>query len=241
MASARELILAESNDNNKVGTIESILAGVGSGLLAIPKGFFSLGATLLDLGVDEGRAAKVEQYFDDLTTLDEKAEATVAGQITEALVNIGIPATAGFRIGSKIAVDAMKAANTGKYFKPTKEVKKLADEVLRLNTKGKTNRFIGGALGGGVGEATFVGDVEKIGTFGDLIGGPTEIERETDDPLTDLLNRVKFGTEGALFTGIIGGTGKVIRRLTDRNKNIADSNDKIDRFIDGPIDRQIDR
>ena len=66
MASARELILAESNDNNKVGTIESILAGVGSGLLAIPKGFFSLGATLLDLGVDEGRAAKVEQFFDDL-------------------------------------------------------------------------------------------------------------------------------------------------------------------------------
>ena len=66
MASARELILAESNDNNKVGTIESILAGVGSGLLAIPKGFFSLGATLLDLGVDEGRAAKVEQFFDGL-------------------------------------------------------------------------------------------------------------------------------------------------------------------------------
>ena len=232
MASARELILAESNDNNKVGTIESILAGVGSGLLAIPKGFFSLGATLLDLGVDQNRAARVEAFFDDLTTLDEKAEATVAGQITEALVNIGIPATAGFRVGSKIAVDAMKAAKTGKYFKPSGQVKKLADDVLELNTKGKTNRFIGGALGGGVGEAAFVGDVEQIGTFGDLIGGPTEIDRESDDPLQDLLNRVKFGTEGALFTGVIAGTGKVIRRLTDRNKNIADSNDKIDRFID---------
>ena len=232
MASARELILAESNDNNKVGTIESVLAGVGSGLLAIPKGFFSLGATLLDLGVDQNRAARVEAFFDDLTTLDEKAEATVAGQITEALVNIGIPATAGFRVGSKIAVDAMKAAKTGKYFKPSGEVKKLADDVLELNTKGKTNRFIGGALGGGVGEAAFVGDVEQIGTFGDLIGGPTEVDRETDDPLTDLLNRVKFGTEGALFTGVIAGTGKVIKRLTDRNKNITDSNDKIDRFID---------
>jgi hypothetical protein len=232
MASARELILAESNDNNKVGTIESVLAGVGSGLLAIPKGFFSLGATLLDLGVDQNRAARVEAFFDDLTTLDEKAEATVAGQITEALVNIGIPATAGFRVGSKIAVDAMKAAKTGKYFKPSGEVKKLADDVLELNTKGKTNRFIGGALGGGVGEAAFVGDVEQIGTFGDLIGGPTEIDRESDDPLTDLLNRVKFGTEGALFTGVISGTGKVIKRLTDRNKNITDSNDKIDRFID---------
>ena len=232
MASLRELNLAEAESNNKVGTIESILAGVGSGLLAIPKGFFSLGATLLDLGVDQNRAARVEAFFDDLTTLDEKAEATVAGQITEALVNIGIPATAGFRIGSKIATDAMKAANRGKYFKATGEVKKLADDVLELNLKGKTNRFIGGALGGGVAEATFVGDVEKIGTFGDLIGGPTEVDRESDDPLTDLLNRVKFGTEGALFTGLIGGTGKVIKKLTNRNKNITDSNDKIDRFID---------
>ncbi len=232
MASLRELEIQQAESNNRVGTIESILAGVGSGLLAIPKGFFSLGATLLDLGVDQNRAARVEAFFDDLTTLDEKAEATVAGQITEALVNIGIPATAGFRVGSKIAVDAMKAAKAGKYFKPTKEVKKLADDVANLNTKGKTNRFIGGAIGGGVGEATFVGDVEQIGTFGDLIGGPTEIDRETDDPLTDLLNRVKFGTEGALFTGVIAGTGKVIKRLTNRNKNVTDSNDKIDRWID---------
>ena len=232
MATLRELNLAAAEDNNKVGTIESVLAGIGSGLIAIPKGFFSLGATLLDLGVDQNRAARVEAFFDDLTTLDEKAEATVAGQITEAIVNIGIPGAAGFKIGSKIAVDAMKAAKTGKYFKPSGQVKKLADDVLALNTRGKTNKFIGGAIGGGVGEATFVGDVEKIGTFGDLIGGPTEIDRETDDPLTDLLNRVKFGTEGALFTGIIGGTGKVIKKLTNRNKNITDSNDKIDRFID---------
>jgi len=230
MATLRELELAEANSNQRVGTIESILAGVGSGLLAIPKGFFSLGATLLDLGVDQNRAARVEAFFDDLTTLDEKAEATVAGQITEALVNIGIPATAGFRVGSKIAVDAMKAAKTGRYFKPTSQVKKLGDDVLKLNTRGKTNRFIGGALGGGVGEGVFIGDVEQIGTFGDLIGGPTEIDRESDgDPVKDLINRVKFGTEGALFTGLIGGTGKVIKRLTNRNKSITDSNDKIDR------------
>ena len=233
MATLRELRLLEENDNNKVGTIESILAGVGSGLLAIPKGFFSLGATLLDLGVDQNRAARVEAFFDDLTTLDEKAEATVAGQITEALVNIGIPGAAGFKVGSRIAADAMRASRNMKYFKPTSDVAKLSDEVLKLNTRGKTNRFIGGALGGGIGEATFVGDVEQIGTFGDLIGGPTEIDRDTgDDPLKDLLNRVKFGTEGALFTGIIGGTGKIIKKLTDRNKKITDSNDKIDRFID---------
>ena len=77
--------------NNSVGTIESMLSGVASGLIAIPKGFFSLGASLMDLGVNSGKAADVEKWFDDLTEFDEKAEATAAGKITEALVNIGIP------------------------------------------------------------------------------------------------------------------------------------------------------
>ena len=43
-----------AQDNNKVGTLESMLAGVASGLIAIPKGFFSLGASLMDLGVNSG-------------------------------------------------------------------------------------------------------------------------------------------------------------------------------------------
>ena len=47
------------NNNNKVGTFESVLAGIGSGLIGIPKGLFSLGATLMDLGVNSGKAAKV--------------------------------------------------------------------------------------------------------------------------------------------------------------------------------------
>ena len=71
--------------NNKVGTIESMLSGIASGLIAIPKGFFSLGASLMDLGVNSGKAARVEQWFDDLTEFDEKAEATAAG------TNIDIP------------------------------------------------------------------------------------------------------------------------------------------------------
>ena len=127
----------------------------------------------------------------------------------------------------------MRASKNGKYFKPTAEVKKLGEDVLKLNVRGKTNKFIGGAIGGGVAEATFVGDVEKIGTFGDLIGGPTEIDRETGgDPVKDLINRVKFGTEGAMFTGLIGGTGKVIKKLTNRNKQLDTANSKLDRWID---------
>ena len=44
-----------------------------------------------------------------LQTFDEKAEATAAGRITEALVNIGIPAVRGFKIGAQLAEDAMRA------------------------------------------------------------------------------------------------------------------------------------
>ena len=90
---------------NKVGTIESMLSGVASGLIAIPKGFFSLGASLMDLGVNSGKAAAVEKWFDDLTEFDEKAEATAAGKITEALVNIGIPGGIAFKSASGMAKD----------------------------------------------------------------------------------------------------------------------------------------
>ena len=232
----RELLGTKSplDNNQRVGTIESILSGVASGLIAIPKGFFSLGATLMDLGVNSGKAARVEQFFDDLTEFDEKAQATTAGRITEALVNIGFPAARGFKIGAKMADDAMRAGRNNKYFKASNpNLKKGLDEVMELNAKGKTNKFIAGALGGGVAEAVFVGDVEKLGTFGDLVGGPTEVNRATDDDATrELLNRVKFGVEGALFTGIIGGTGKVIKRLTDRTKQLDVANSKLDAFID---------
>ena len=133
-----------------------------------------------------------------------------------------------------MADDAMKLAEIINILKlQILNLKAGVDEALELNARGKTNKFIAGALGGGVAEAVFVGDVEKIGTFGDLVGGPTEITRSTDDdPTRELLNRVKFGTEGALFTGVIGGTGKVIKRLTNRNKQLDVANSKLDAFID---------
>jgi len=223
-----------SEPQNKVGTFESMLAGVGSGLLAIPKGLFSLGATLMDLGVDSGKAAKVEQWFDDLTTWDEKAEATAAGKITELLVNIGVPGGYGFKLGSQLAKQSMLAAKSGKYLKMSNpSLQKGVKEAARLNAKGKTNQFIAGALAGGVAEGVFVGDVEKIGSFGDLIGGPTEITRgDGEDAVRDLLNRVKFGTEGALFTGVIGGIGSTVKRLAGRGEKLDIANSKIDRLID---------
>ena len=49
-----------------VGVAKSILAGVGSGIFKIFEGGATLGATLLDLGVDKNRAEAVEAYFDEI-------------------------------------------------------------------------------------------------------------------------------------------------------------------------------
>ena len=223
-----------SSPTNKIGTFESVISGIGSGFIQIPKGLFSLGATLLDLGVDSGKAAKVEQWFDDLTELDEKAEATAAGKITELLVNIGIPGGIGFKVASGMAKKAMLNAKAGKYLRPTNpSLQKGIKQAQELNARGRTNQFIVGAIGGGLAEGVFVGDIEKTGSLGDLIGGPTKIDRgEGEDAVRDLLNRVKFGTEGALFTGVIGGVGSTVMRLAGRGRKLDIANSKIDRLID---------
>ena len=59
------------------------------------------------------------------------------------------------------------------------------DQAIELNTHGKTNKFIAGTRWC-LAEGVFVGDVEKVGTFGDLIGGPTAV----DDLQTTMQQRI---------------------------------------------------
>ena len=136
MATIDELLSnTSSGPNNRVGTLESVFSGVASGLIAIPKGFFSLGATLIDLGAGTNKAAEVEAFFDDLTTFDEKAEATAAGKLVETLVNIGIPGGIAFKQGQRLAKSAVRAVQGNTYFKPSKELIETAAGVGKLNTR----------------------------------------------------------------------------------------------------------
>ena len=81
------------------------------------------------------------------------------------------------------------------------------------------------SLGAGDAEGVFVGDVEKVGTFGDLLGGPTKLQRtssdEEYDPGREVLNRIKFGTEGAVFSGVIGGVGLGYKKNRDTWKRFS--------------------
>ena len=106
------------------GLATSILAGVGSGVFKIFEGAATLGATLLDLGVDKDRAESVEEFFDKINPFDEAAEATAAGKITELIVNIGIPGGLAFKIGSGLTKATLQAKKAGKYLSGNERLKR---------------------------------------------------------------------------------------------------------------------
>ena len=210
-------------DTKDIGIAQSMLAGLGSGLFKIAEGAATLAATLMDLGVDKDRAEAVEAYFEKINPFDEAAEATAAGKITELIVNIGIPGGVAFKIGSGLTKAALRAKEAGTY----------------LSRAEKAKRFAKGAAAGGVAEGIFVGDVEDAGTFGDLFGGPTRTDRESQTPEAELLNRLKFGLEGAAFTGALGAGFAGIKKLRDTKgtgRAITDPFDKwVDRWISRPL------
>ena len=258
-----EGIVSKTDKDNDPSTFLSIMAGIGSGLFKIPEGLFSLGATLIDLGAETNKAAEVEEFFAKINPFDEMAEATTAGKITELITNLAIPGGMAFKLGNQLTKTALLAKKGNRYLNldPTSaaNINKGIKTKLGFNTTGKAatsdltklqklkafdqlapgmdkvKAFAGGAGLGGVAEGIFVGDTEDAGTFGDLLGGPTEMERRVEgdeyDPGMDLRNRLKFGIEGAAFTGLFGAAGQAIKKL--RNAKDADrvSDNKILDFV----------
>ena len=176
------------------GWLASMAAGVPSGIFKIFEGVATLGATLMDLGVDKDRAESVEDFFAKINPFDEAASATAAGKITELIVNLGVPGVPAYKIGSSLFNAASKAKQAGNYM-------------------GKIKSIAQGSAATGLSDAIFIGDVEKAGTFGDFMGGPTEIDRDSDNATAELLNRLKFGLEGAGFAGAISGVGAGVSKL----------------------------
>ena len=182
----------------------SMLAAIPSGLFKIAEGVATLGATLMDLGVDKDRAESVEDFFAKINPFDEAASATAAGKITELIVNLGVPGVPAFNMASGLAKATAAAKQSGKY----------------LSTMEKARRIGKGSLATGVSDAIFVGNVQDAGTFGDFMGGPTQLDRDTDSPYAEILNRIKFGTEGVGFAGLIGGIQGLGRTLLSFEKHL---------------------
>lgn len=119
--STPEVPRVEEEPENEIGTVESVLSGIASGLIKIPEGIVSLGAELYDLGADTNTSAQVEQWFDDINPFDEAADATTAGKIAETLVNIGVPGGVAFTKGASLASKAIRAKKAKNYFSINKK------------------------------------------------------------------------------------------------------------------------
>ena len=240
---AQEFIPLNSAEyGNDTAWYTSAVAGIASGILKVPEGIFSLAAELIDLGADTDTAAGVEQFFDKLNPFEEIAEERAIGKLTEALVQIGVPGTIGFKLANKAARNmtarALGARKAGMY--PTlksKGIQMSLRKAQELNRKAKYPRFAAAIMGGAAGEA-MVADVEKIGTFGDMLhSGPTQLDTDErtggrEEAARSLMNRVKFGSESLLITPFIYGAGKSAKLLANKSKDLAYSNSQVARWID---------
>jgi len=229
--------LIDEEQGSETNAIVAGVAGIASGLIKIPEGIVSLGAELIDLGLDTDTAADVEKFFDKLNPFEEIAQDRAIGKLTEAITQIAIPGGYGFKLATKLADKAIKAKKVGNYANlASPNVAKALGTASDLNKKAKTFRFAAGVTGGAAGEA-FVADVEDIGSIGDAFeAGPTQLTEVTDeggreDAGRKLLNRVKFGSEALLTTPIVYGIGRGIKAAATRGKRIEFSNSKLDQFF----------
>ena len=225
----------EKKKEQDVGFFESALAGVATGLWNIPKGFVSLGAEIFDLVADTNTAKDVEEWFDNVNPFDDEAEARTIGKITTALTSIGPLAIKGAQVGTRAALlarRALQAKESGRYL----SLAKVGSKIMGPTT--------GAIVGSGVGEA-IVAD-EDIGTFADIAKGTslepfaiTMMDRETKEGRSEafrrLKNRLKFGTEGALFNLALVGAGKGIQQLRKPSET------GLLEYADSPLKRKLQK
>ena len=220
-----------------VGYFESALAGIATGIWNIPKGFFSLGAEIYDLIGDTDKAKEIEKWFESVNPFEESAEAQTIGRITKAIAQLAPISIVGAVKGAKYGIDisknlaqrAIEAKQNKNYFNLYNIGSKIA---------GSTS---GAVVGAGLG-ASIVSD-EDIGTFADMLRGTSlepyaltmmDIKEKEgrEEAYRRLLNRVKFGTENALFDLALIGAGKGISALRKPTEREAFSEGKYFGLID---------
>jgi hypothetical protein len=119
----------------------------------------------------------------------------------------------------KMAQTAIASKKAGKVM----NLARIGEKIMGAEKLTKKGKLIGGIVGGGVGEA-LVAD-QDIGTFADMARGTslepfavTMMDRDETlegraDAFRKLKNRIKFGTEGALFSLALVGAGSGLKKM----------------------------
>ena len=244
--------LYKEEKDNETNLAVSIAAGIGSGLIKIPVGLASVAAEVYDAArgedvpISDSAVANLEKFIDDsvvgdvLSGLEDRARDTAAGRITEALVQVGIPAARGAKIAGQIATKTINAIQKGKRVslvgKTGKNLQKAKEQAAKLNKAAGVGRFAATTTGGAVG-ASLIYDIEDIGTFGDSFNIGTDLDRDQkndteDEALRRLQNRGKFLIEGVAIAPFAYGAGKVAGIVGKKGKELAYSNSRFERLVD---------
>ena len=242
----------------EVGDVDIFTAfagGIIDGTIKIPYGLVNLTAEIADalreddIPVDQGYVAQLEKYFSNsvLGKIQQGAEdvvkETAIGKLTSAFTQLYAFGRAGADLTVKGATKAKQiynkyaaAAKANKVVKARPDAVKSGIKAKNLNALTGKQNFAAVTLGG-AGGASFVADIEDIGTFGDFLGGPSALDREqrelaTDDAVRRLYNRFKFGAEGAAVSVPIAyGLNTIAKRVSKAGKDLKFSDDNIDQWI----------
>ena len=245
----------EVEKGNEYSLFESLSGALVSGTIKIPYNLVSLGAKVLDavgpdgIKVDEGKLAGLEKWFAKtipgklLQDTEEAAHSTAAGKMLEIFTELyggGKLALGPTNKAIEIADQYVKAAKYNRLVSASTNIKKASDKAVELNkitglTRGQ--KFIAVGVGGGIG-AGLVVDAEDVGTFGDLFGGPTELDRNVrplskDDALRQLSNQFKFATESAFINVLFSyGAGKIGDILAKQGKDLTKNDILVEQWVD---------
>ncbi len=229
--SAREPLGLSEEKERDIGHIKAVTAGIASGLIKVPEGVFSLGASLIDLGLDTNTAAEVEEFFDKINVYEDVAQKRLSGKLVETMAQIGIPGGIAMKGGLKLANKAIKNKIAGKNFdlkkvSPFQQKMGLTPELKRK--LGESGTKLGYATGGaGVGES-LVADTGELGYFGESV----EDKEGRARAITELANRGKFGLEGMAWAGTLGGLGASAGIIRNREVKLGIQKGKLERALD---------
>jgi len=253
--SIKSKFTGEGYEVGDVDPFTGFVAGIVDGTIKIPYGLVNLTAEIADafreegLPVDQEYAVQLEKYFSNsvLGKIQQGAEDVVkesaVGKLTSALTQMYSYARVGASAAVKGAEKAKKiynkfanAAKVNKVVKARPDAVNAAIKAKELNKLTGLQNFAAVTLGGS-GGASLVADVEDIGTWGDWLGGPSALDREqretvTDDTMRKLYNRFKFFAEGAVISVPIAyGFNKIGKRIAEAGKDLKYSDDRVDQWI----------
>jgi len=225
--------------------------GIISGAIENLEAFPNIVASVIDyfgppLPVNQGKLAQLDEWFRKTwlgkiqTETEKAAKDSAIGELTKVVTEIyGATTVSQKGVNALLGItnEMYAAGKAGRVASGVINSVKGGEKAAVLNSLTGWKKFTSISVGGGLGMAFFVNS-EDVGTLGEIFGGPTKLDRvkknlSNEEAARFLSNQFKFGAENTIiFTPIVYGAGYVGNLLATQGKELAYSDNVIERFID---------